>query len=355
VLRSSRAVRPFALAVLAALVCVAGGAVTLATQPFMVDLEIPLRAAERWAAGGQPYLAPAFGAGVRAYDLPFLYPPPVLPLLAPFAALPRIVVIVPWIAATVGAAVWLCRRLGIPWVAVPIALAWVPFSEGLVGGNAQVLFVAAFAAVFFGPPGGPWQPRQRDPAAAASSRRAAGDGLATAVLPALKLNQPHAWVALLRRRPAGAVVGLLGMAGIALFTLPLTGIELWRDWLEQVARAADPGWVLRGSALVSLFPVPVSVGLAVISVIAVAALPTSRLVAGTGLLLVVGVPSLRNYGALFVLPALFEVRRELALVAVICIGLGAAPLVWTGILLLAAGWVWGRTNPAPAGRALSPR
>jgi hypothetical protein len=347
VLRSRRAVRPFALAVLAALVCVVGGAVTLFTQPFMVDLEIPLRAAERWAAGGQPYLAGAFGVGVRAYDLPFLYPPPVLPLLAPFAALPRIVVIVPWVVALVGAGAWLCRRLGIPWVAVPIALAWVPFSEGLVGGNAQVLFVAAFVVVFFGRPAGSWQPRQRDPANAPRGR-AVGDGLATAVLPALKLNQPHAWVALLRRRPAGAVAGLLGMAAIALATLPLTGIAVWRDWLEQVARAADPGWALRGSALVSLFPVPVSFGLAAVSVVAVLALPRARLVAGTGLLLVVGVPSLRNYGALFVLPAMFEVSRELALVAVICIGLGAAPLVWAGILLLAAGWTWGRANPTAA-------
>ena len=77
----------------------------------MVDIEIPLRAADRWIQGSQPYLASSFAAPV-GYDLPFLYPPVVLPFL------------------------------------VPLILAWPPFAEGILGGNVQVLLVAAFVAVF---------------------------------------------------------------------------------------------------------------------------------------------------------------------------------------------------------------
>jgi len=65
---------------------VAAGAVAyawasnLSSYPIGVDLEIPLRAAGRWAAGGQPYLASAFTNHGGATQ-PFLYPPYVLPFL----------------------------------------------------------------------------------------------------------------------------------------------------------------------------------------------------------------------------------------------------------------------------------
>ena len=135
-----------ALAIVAAIVAVVGGVVVLLTHPLMVDLEIPLRAAERWVSGGEPYLASSFSAP-EGYGLPFLYPPPVLPFLAPLLALPRGVVVAAWLAATLGAAVFVARRLGVPWRAVPVVLCWVPFSEGLVGGNAQVLLVAGFVGL----------------------------------------------------------------------------------------------------------------------------------------------------------------------------------------------------------------
>jgi hypothetical protein len=51
-------------------------------QPHLgVDIEIPLRAADRWLTGGPPYEAHAFITGSGA-TLPFLYPPVVLPLFA---------------------------------------------------------------------------------------------------------------------------------------------------------------------------------------------------------------------------------------------------------------------------------
>ena len=320
-----------ALEMLAAAVAVVGGVIVLLTHPVMVDLEIPLRAAERWVHGGEPYLASSFTAS-EGYGLPFLYPPPVLPFLAPFLALPRSVVVAAWLATAVGAAIFLARRLGVPWRAVPIALCWLPFAEGLVGGNAQVLLVAAFVAVFFDPPAGPWRPTPHDPRD--GGRPAIVVGSLATVTPALKLTQPHAWAALLRRRPWAALLGAVVAAAVALATLPLVGVGTWQAWIVQLGRAADPAWELRGSSLVQLLPglfSPAATGLTILLAMLV---PNRRLGAAAGLLLVLGAPSLRSYGVLFLLPAMLAVRRDVALVAVILIGTGVMPGMWAGILLV---------------------
>ncbi len=320
-----------ALAILAAIVAAVGGVVVLLTHPPMVDLEIPLRAAERWVHGGEPYLASSFSAP-EGYDLPFLYPPPVLPFLAPLLALPRGVVVAAWLAATLGAALFVARRLGVPWRAVPIVLCWVPFSEGLVGGNAQVLLVAAFVAVFFDAPAGPWRPTPRDPRDGV--RPAIADGVLAAITPALKLTQPHAWAALLRRRPMAALLGLGAAAAVALVTLPLVGVGAWQAWITQLERAADPAWALRGSSLVQLLPGLLSPAATALTVALAMLAPTRRLGATAGLLLVLGAPSLRSYGVLFLLPAMLVVRRDVALVAVILVGTGVMAGMWAGILLV---------------------
>ena len=320
-----------ALEMAAAAVAIVGGVIVLLTHPVMVDLEIPLRAAERWVHGGEPYLTSSFSAS-EGYGLPFLYPPPVLPFLAPLLALPRAVVVAPWLAATVGAAIFLVRRLGVPWRVVPIALCWLPFAEGLVGGNAQVLLVAAFVAVFFDSPAGPWRPTPRDPRA--RGRPAIVDGILAAVTPALKLTQPHAWAALLRRRPWAALLGLVVAGAVGLATLPLVGIGTWQAWIAQLGRAADPAWELRGSSLVQLLPGLLSPAATGLTVLLVMIVPTRRLGAAAGLLLVLGAPSLRSFGVLFLLPAMLAVRRDVALVAVILIGTGVMPGVWAGILLV---------------------
>jgi hypothetical protein len=220
----------------------------------------------------------------------------------------------------------------VPWRAVPIALCWLPFAEGLVGGNAQVLLVAAFVAVFFDPPAGPWRPTPRDPRDGV--RPAIVDGVLAAVTPALKLTQPHAWAALLRRRPWAALLGLVVAAAVALVTLPLVGVGTWQAWIAQLGRAADPAWELRGSSLVQLLPGLFSPAATVLTVLLAMVVPTRRLGATAGLLLVLGAPSLRSYGVLFLLPAMLAVRRDVALVAVILIGTGVMPGMWAGILLV---------------------
>ncbi len=316
-------------ALLAALVLVtARSLIDLVTSyPPYVDIEIPLRAAERWMAGGEPYLASSFAAA-PGYDLPFLYPPPVLPLVAPLTLLPRALVWSSWFGACLAAGVFAVRRLGFRWRVVPFVLLWPPFAEAILGGNVQIVIFAAFTAIF-------WK-------AGGISRISAGssptmlvqDGLLAGVGPAMKLSQPHGWVALARVRPIAAVEGAAILVAVAVATLPLTGIEIWASWLAQIARAADPSWALGGASLTS--GLPAWVGLTVLLTTALLCLlaPRGRLGAWAGVLTVLGAPSLRMFGVQFCLPAMREIRREIALVAATLIATYTLPGLWGGIALV---------------------
>jgi hypothetical protein len=303
----------------------------LAGYPPFVDIEIPLRAAERWLAGGEPYLAAAFLAP-PGYELPFLYPPFVLPFLAPFTLLPRELVWVAWAAVCAAAALLTVRRLGAPFPVAPLLLLWPPFAEAILGGNVQVVLVAGFALLFFGSPDRPWRPAPRDPAIA--DRPAVVDGVLGAAIPALKLSQPHAWVALLRRRPRAAFAGLAVVAGIALATLPLVGPDLWVAWAEQLRRAADPAWSLAGASLTAGLPALAGLGLAAVTALLCLVVPLARLGAWTGILTVVGAPSLRIFGVLFALPAMLTIRREIALSAAALIASYTLQGLWLGLFLV---------------------
>lgn len=125
----------------------------LARYAVGIDVEIPLRAAQRWIDGGQPYRPESFLAPPGP-DLPFLYPPFVLPFIAPLLAVPRWLIAIGWAGIELAVAAWSCRRLAIPWRWVPFVLCWPPFAEGLLGGNIQVVLFGAFVGLLFGRPGG---------------------------------------------------------------------------------------------------------------------------------------------------------------------------------------------------------
>lgn len=298
--------------------------------PF-VDVEIPLRAAERWLAGGQPYLASAFTAP-PGYDLPFLYPPFVLPIVAPLTVLPREVVFFAWVAVCVGTALWIVRRLGVPRPVAPFILLWPPFAEAILGGNVQLILVGAFIAIFFGRPLRPWTPAIRDPASA--NRPAVFDGVLGAAIPAFKISQPHAWVALLRRRPRAALAGLGFFAALAVGALPLVGVDAWVAWVEQLRRAADPAWPIAGASLTVGLPPVLGLALAAGTALACLAVPLARLGPWTGILTVVGTPSLRIFGVLFALPAMLAVRREAALIAAALIASYTLQGLWVGLAVV---------------------
>ena len=213
-----------------------------------VDIVVPLRAAERWLSGGQPYLASAFQAG-PGYDVPYLYPPMLLPLFAPLTWLPTTPVIVTGNVLCALAGYAACRRLGVPSLIAPLLLLWPPFLEAIANVNLGLPLFAAFVFAYWPQPSAPHgagdagRSRLHRPSPEDRRRRRPSDlgrGLLAAAIPAVKASQVHAWMGMLRLRPTAAMVGFAFFAALAAMTLPLTGVDLWRDWLAQLGRAADP-------------------------------------------------------------------------------------------------------------------
>jgi hypothetical protein len=306
-------------------------------HPFGVDLEIPLRAAQRWVDGGVVYDPASFEVTGGA-ALPYLYPPFVLPFLVPLLALPQQVVLVGWVAICLLASAWALRRLRTPWVAIPILLIWPPFSEGWIGGNVQVVLFALFVSMFVARDD--WAPPfrflARDPAE--PDEPALRRGLQATVIAAFKVSQLHPWLYQLRRRPTSAVLAVLVLGAVVLATVPLTGIDLWFEWLEQVRRASDPAWAIGGLGLGRYLGPAIGTAVAVTCVAAVLIVPRREAGAWVGVLSVVGSLSLRTYGILFLLPAGYRLRREIGLVAFAFIGTFTEAGMWLGIVIVAAAW-----------------
>lgn len=316
--------------------------------PAGVDLEIPLRAGARWAAGGQPYQASAMLVQ-SGPDLPYLYPPYLLPLLAPIASLPRDALIDLWLAGCLLVSVLTCRRLAIPWPAVPFVLAWPPFLEGLITGNVQVFAFAAFVALFYGTADGTPRPRPFE------QTRALPNGLLAATIGALKVTQLLPLLYLLRRQMRAAIVAVLALAVLAVATVPFTGAAAYGDWLAQLQRAADPAWAPGGLTLGRSFGIPDAPVIAAGVAIALVARGRDS-GAWLGIALLLATTSVHGYTFLFVLPGLMAIRRDLA-IAVAALFLGSYPEAWwLAIGLVAAAlicmprWSWLRASGATISR-----
>jgi hypothetical protein len=326
------------LAVALGLLVVVDAVALLRHHPWAVDLVIPLRAAERWATGGQPYLPESFLAG-PGYDLPFLYPPAILPAVETLRAIPFAFVLVAWYMLAVGTAAWTCRRLDVPWIVVPFMLLWPPFFEALLGANVQIFLFGAFVALLYARPdhSQPWRPIERDPGV--RDRPAPLDGLLASANGLVKIGQLQPWVYLLRRRPDAALFGAGVVVVVLIATLPLTGIHLWSDWLLQLGRAADPTWGLVGSSFLQYLPGPVSALIVAGTVGLAFFVPPRHAPAWLGILMVVGNPSLRIFGLLFLLPGMLLIRRELALLAAIFVATYSPQGMWLASAIVIAGMV----------------
>ena len=303
---------------------------------FAVDMEIPLRAAERWQAGQPAYLASAFASEPGATQ-PFLYPPFVLPF---FALLSRAATFAGWhvaVAIMLASSVVACRRLGVPWIWLPLVLSWPPFAESIFGANVQTVLFAAFVFLFYRQGAMPWQPRIRDVADPAEPGPLVG-GLAT-VVGAIKVSQPHPWLYVLRYRPRAAIGGALAAAALVAVTLALTGIGLWADWIAQLRLAGDTTWDLGGFAIARFLPTGVGYVVVAACLVAVWFVPRERAGAWIGVLSVVGSLSLHIFGLLFLVPGMLLIRREAALMAAIFIATYSYEGAWAGILLVGGAMV----------------
>lgn len=309
-----------------------------AAFPFGIDLDIPLRAAAHWSSGA-PVYPPSAMHVQYGLDLPFLYPPFLLPLLSPISSLPRDPVLYAWLGVCLLAAVWTCRRLGIPWIAVPCLLAWPPFGEGLIVGNVQILLFAAFVTVFYEP--GDGAPEQRD----LRPGRDLPNGLLAAVVGALKVAQALPVLYLARRRFRAAFLGVASLGIVALATLPWTGLGIYGDWLAQLQRAADPAWTVGGASLSRGLGIPDTIPIAAGIVLALA-LRGRDSAAWLGIVLIIATPSVHGYTFLFLLPALLTLRRDIAIPVGALFLIPNTQLPWVAILIAACllmaslRWAW---------------
>ena len=183
------------------------------------DLHLYLRAGDHFLRGEQVYLDHLFA--VRPVDLsnfPFLYPPLTLPFFAVLARLPGVLVDAGWLAASIAAAVASLRLFGVRGPLIVVFLAWPPFFQGIQVGNVSVFAGLLFALA-------PWW----------------GAGLVIAAIFKLYSGIAALWLSR-EGRLVQFAVGVAIVAILALVTLPLTGLDRWREWLAGLDwyRASQP-------------------------------------------------------------------------------------------------------------------
>ncbi len=150
------------------------------------------------------------------------------------------------------AAVVAARRLRIPWVWIPLVLLWRPFFEGIVHANLTILTFLAFVILFYRRTGSPWRPDPRD--VSRPDEPAVEIGALATFIGAVKVSQPHAWLFVLHYRWRAAAIGALAVVALVVLTLPLTGTQLWFDWIDQLRRAGNPAWAAGGFAMSRYLP-----------------------------------------------------------------------------------------------------
>ncbi|MGZ8527784.1 MAG: glycosyltransferase family 87 protein [Candidatus Limnocylindrales bacterium] len=283
---------------------------------FLRDLGIYLRAGEHFAAGTPVYLSAILTeAPVDKTTYPFLYPPPTLPVLALLAALPRPLIEAGWLIGSAVVAVAGLRLVGLSSRWALAALLWPPFFQGLYVGNVAVPAFGLFAAA-------PW----------------VGAGLVLAAAFKAYSGLAALWLVREQRfRPIG--VGLVVLAGLSLATLPLVGVDAWRDWIEglRLYAVSQPGLpALVAMGLGTYLPGPLPLIAAVVAV-GWAWLARGRAgLARFGIATVVASPSLFTHGFLVALPAFLGLRPVPLWIAIGITSVAPGLGWWLAVVLVVA-------------------
>jgi Glycosyltransferase family 87 len=285
------------------------------------DLNLYLHAGGQFLSGQQVYTtAPIDHNPGKESFLQFLYAPPTLPIFGLLSAIPTWIASTLWVAFSVASIVCALRLFGVQWRWTFLALLWPPIAVGIFVGNAVIPSVLLLAVAW---------------------RASWSLGLGTFVKP----QNGVLWLWLLRRRAWRAVLAsLLTVAGVAVITLPLTGLGLWSDWIRglvayQQSQALLPD--LYGIGLGRWLPTYLFVALAV-AVVAAALWPGGRKsLARLGLASVIASPSLWIHGFVFAIPEFLRLRGQWFWIAMgLCAG-GHWPGPHIALGLAAAGWFAG--------------
>ena len=288
-----------ALAVIALAVFVSSAIPIVTRFPVGLDLVIPLEAAKRWLDGGVVYTPDGFTD--PSLLPPMLYPPFVLPVLAPLTVLPEILVRWAWVALLLALAVWTCRRMAIPWPIVPGVLLWTPMVGGIWGGNIAIVMFAAFIAAFWRRPARhTLEPEPRDLDGAEPPDP--GTGFLAATIAAFKVTQAQAWLSIARRSIRAALLGTAPWILLVLVTLPLVGLDTYGAWLAQLSRASDPTWEPMGPSLLHYLGTTVFAVLTIASFVVALWLRGRDTGVWLGLLMLLVTPNMHNHSGLLLRP-----------------------------------------------------
>jgi hypothetical protein len=200
-----------------------------------------------------------------------------------------------------------------------VFLVWPPVFQGIQVGN-----VVIFAGLLFA-----IAPRW-------------GAGLVIAAI--FKLYSGLAALWLIREgRVRQLLAGIGIVVGLAVVTLPLTGLDRWREWLAGLDwyRASQPflPGSLYGIGLTRWLPFIVFAGIGAIVVIIALRSRGTEALARLGVATIVASPSLYAHGLIVAVPAMLRLREPwLWLVLGIT---SVAPGIgwWAGIALIVVGWV----------------
>ena len=281
----------------------------------LYDLEVYLGSAQRWLDGGLPYMT---GPLTSWPDGPrndfFLYPPPLLPFFAVLARLPDAFVSVVWTATMVGCSFAAFRLLGLSRTWSAAMLAFPPVFIGFESGNVASLTFLLFALA-----------------------TRAGGALVVDTLFKIQSGVPMLWLVRERRFRALAV-GIAVVAAVVLLTLPLVGLDAWRQWWDGLGyRAASQPNVpaLFGYSYSQSLP-PVLYAAATVALVGLAlAFSGRRGLAALGLVSIFASPALWPHGFAFALPAVFLLERDVAVLVL----LGAGSIGRNMWLLFFIGWL----------------
>jgi hypothetical protein len=203
------------------------------------------------------------------------------------------------------------------------------------GANIQAIAFAAFCALFFRAPSGRPDLRPIPADLAHDPEPGARLGLKGATVMAVKVAQFHSLAYLSLRRPIAAGIGLVALLLVVVATIPITGLAIWGDWIDQLRLAADPSWGYGGFGIARVAPPAIAAVVLIGSLVGLLLVPKRDPGPGVGILTVLGATSLHAYGMLFLVPAGLRIRREAFIVAILLTGSLLTSWMWLGILLVA--------------------
>ena len=249
----------------------------------------------------------------------FLYPPPVLPVFAFLAGLPRRMADAIWLTALMASAIVAFRLLGLRWRWAFLLLAFPPLVKGMESGNvANLLFLLLAAAPI------------------------AGAGLLLGLFFKPQSAIAGAWL-VRERRWRDLAMGVAIVLALCVLTLPLVGIDAWGRYFAGLgfrARSQVELPILYGDSLMQYMPTALFLAMSATSVALALLLRGRRLLAALGVASVVASPTLWPHGFLGALPAALALPTPLLWLA-----LGVAPttnglwvLLILGAVALARDW-----------------